>query len=107
MNRKQRRAAEKIGKAKTKTDAPRSAADNVVEKAIAAVQAGAFAEAEAAFDHVLARFPDHTEALHQKGMLMARTDRVEGGIVLLRRVTTQKPGQALYWNNLSAACLTI
>ena len=51
------------------------------------------------------RFPDHIEALHQKGMLLARTNRVEDGIVLLRRATVGKPREALYWNNLAAACL--
>jgi len=103
MNRKQRRTAAKISKSPTKGG---SAADNVVEKAIAAAQLGAFADAEGALDEVLARFPNHVEALHQKGMLLARTHRVEAGIALLQRVTAQKPGEALYWNNLAAACLT-
>lgn len=107
MNRKQRRTAAKIDKKQGRTGTPSSAADMVVNKAIAAAQAGALADAERALDEVLARFPNHVEALHQKGMLMARTNRVENGIVLLQRVTAEKPGEALYWNNLSAACLTV
>ena len=106
MNRKQRRTAAKIDKKQGKKGTAASAADVVVEKAIAAAQAGAFADAERALNEVLERFPDHVEALHQKGMLLARTHRVEDGIALLQRVTAQKPAEALYWNNLAAACLT-
>jgi tetratricopeptide (TPR) repeat protein len=106
MNRKQRRTAAKVAKKQPASGAPRAAADNVVQKAIAAAQAGALAEAEAALDKVLEQFPDHVEALHQKGMLLARTHRAEAGIPLLQRITAQKPGEALYWNNLAAACLT-
>lgn len=107
MNRKQRRTAEKIAQKQCKVGASTSAADSVVEKAIAAAQLGAFSEAEAALNEVLVRFPDHIEALHQKGMLLARTHRVEQGIALLKRATAAKPREALYWNNLAAACLTI
>src|SRR5262245_4047676 len=107
MNRKQRRTAAKIAKKPMKSNAASAAADNVVAKAIAAAQVGAFADAERALDEVLARFPDHIEALHQKGMLLARTDRLDPGIALLKRVTAEKPNEALYWNNLAAACLTI
>src|SRR5262245_5489983 len=106
MNRKQRRTAAKVDKKQGKKSTATSAADNVVAKAIAAVQAGAFADAERALDEVLARIPDHVEALHQKGMLLARTHRVEDGIALLQRATAHKPAEALYWNNLAAACLT-
>ena len=106
MNRKQRRTAAKIDKKQGKKNPAASAADTVVQKAIAAAQAGAFADAERALNEVLERFPDHVEALHQKGMLLARTHRVEDGIALLQRATAQKPGESLYWNNLSAACLT-
>ncbi len=107
MNRKQRRTAEKISKKQPAAGTSLSAADQVVRKAIAVAQLGALADAESAIGEVLARFPDHVEALHQKGMLLARTNRVEEGIALLRRVTEAKPGEALYWNNLAAACLTI
>jgi Flp pilus assembly protein TadD len=107
MNRKQRRAAGKIARKQPKDASPQAAADNLVEKAIAAARLGAFADAESALDEVLAHFPDHIEALHQKGMLLARTDRVEEGVTLLERVTAKKPGEALYWNNLAAARLTI
>ena len=106
MNRKQRRTAAKVEKQLGKVNTTNSTADNVVAKAITAVQAGAFAEAERALDEVLARFPDHVEALHQKGMLLARTHRVEDGIPLLQRATQKKPAESLYWNNLAAACLT-
>ena len=107
MNRKQRRTADKVARKRTGAGTPTNAADLVVEKAIAAAQHGALAEAEAALDEVLARFPGHIEALHQKGMLLARTHRVEAGIDILRRVTVEQPREALYWNNLAAACLTI
>ena len=107
MNRKQRRTAAKIGKTQAKPGASISAIDTVIEKAIAAAQLGAFAEAESALDAVLERAPSHVEALHQKGMLLARTHRAEAGIAFLRRVTAAKPGEALYWNNLAAACLMI
>src|ERR671918_1537201 len=98
MNRKQRRTAAKIDKKQGKTGTPSSAADAVVQKVIAAVQAGAFGDAERALDEVLQRFPDHVEALHQKGMLLARTHRVEDGIALLHRATQKKPTESLYWN---------
>ncbi len=111
MNRKQRRTAAKTartvpakaGKAKA---APGSLADAVVQKAIAAAQAGAMTEAEAALDEVLARYPTHIEAMHHKGMLMARGERIADGIALLQRVVEAKGDEALYWNNLAAAQLT-
>src|SRR5687768_12344211 len=106
MNRKQRRTAAKIGKMQVTATSATSVADKVVQKAIVAVQAGAFGDAERALDEVLQRFPDHVEALHQKGMLLARTHRVEDGIALLHRATQKKPTESLYWNNLAAACLT-
>ena len=102
MNRKQRRTAAKInGK-----DSRRAAADNVVQKAIEAARAGALIEAASAIDDVLKAVPDHVEALHQKGVLLARTAQAEEGVKLLRRVTAAKPNEALYWNNLAAACLS-
>jgi tetratricopeptide (TPR) repeat protein len=102
VNRKQRRTAAKTGKS-----APRHGiADNIVQKAIAAVQAGAMQEASQALDQVLERFPNHVEALHQKGMLLARIGDAEAGIPFLQRATAAQPNQALYWNNLAAACLT-
>jgi Flp pilus assembly protein TadD len=102
VNRKQRRAAAKTGKPAS----PQGIADNVVQKAIAAAKAGALQEAAEALDQVLERFPNHVEALHQKGMILARTGNAEAGIAFLQRATAAKPDQPLYWNNLAAACLT-
>ncbi len=102
MNRKQRRSAAKAGKPSSQ----QSVADKVVQKAIAAVKAGALKEAAQAFDQVLERFPNHVETLHQKGMLLARTGNAEAGIAFLQRASAAKPDQPLYWNNLAAACLT-
>ncbi|HNB26789.1 MAG TPA: hypothetical protein PLR41_07530, partial [Alphaproteobacteria bacterium] len=105
MNRKQRRTAAKTartapGKAGKGKAAPSSLADAVVQKAIAAAQAGAMVEAEAALDEVLSRYPTHVEAMHHKGMLMARGERIAEGIGLLQRVVEAKGDEALYWNNL-------
>ena len=105
MNRKQRRTAAKVGQKQPKATKVSSAADALVQKAIEAIQQGAFAQGESALDEVLIHVPGHVEALHQKGMLMARTDRLDDGIALLRRVVEARPDQALYWNNLAAACL--
>ncbi len=107
MNRKQRRTAAKVATKGGKAGASASAmADAVVQKAIAAAQAGALGEAEGALDEVLARYPDHVEALHHKGMLLARGEHLDDGIALLRRVVGIKPDESLYWNNLAAAELT-
>jgi predicted Zn-dependent protease len=108
MNRKQRRTAAKTAKTAGRNGASAgSTADKVVQKAIQAARAGAVAEAEAALDEVLARHPDHVEALHHKGMILARGDRIEQGIVLLKRVVAAKSDESLYWNNLAAAQLTV
>ena len=71
------------------------AADNVVQKAIAAAQAGAFADAEArARTRCWRASPITSKRCIRRACCWRARDRVEDGIALLRRATAAKPGEA-------------
>lgn len=108
MNRKQRRANEKVRGAAKKSAGTKQATfdkalNDVIKKAIAAAQAGALAEAEDALREAEKFAPDHREVKHQLGMVLARTGRLDGGIAYLKAACELAPEEALYWNNLCAA----
>ncbi len=84
-----------------------AAADTVVQKAIAAAQAGAFAEAERALtkcwraSRIMSKRCIRRACCWRAQIVSRMASRCCGGR------PRQKPGEALYWNNLAAACLTI
>jgi tetratricopeptide (TPR) repeat protein len=101
MNRKERRAAAKLGKSGT------TGISAKVEQAIALAQAGTFDQAEALLDAALRANPDDGEAKHHLGMIHVRTGRTQSGLKLLREAVEARPGESLYWNNLAAAYLSV
>jgi tetratricopeptide (TPR) repeat protein len=103
MNRKERRAAAKQGRA----GGTSAAVAAKLEQAISFAQAGDLAQAEAVLESVRKSEPNLPELNHQLGMIYARTGRTEAGLALLRRAVEAKPMESLYWNNLAAASLAI
>lgn len=57
-------------------------------------------EAEAAFEAVLARWPEQPDALHFLGIVRHTQRRSEEGIALIRRALALVPTEAGVWNNL-------
>jgi len=77
--------------------------DQVLRKALEHHQAGRLAEAEAIYRQVLARFPDHADALHLLGILATQTGRPDVAIELIGRAITVNPTVAEYHLNLGEA----
>jgi hypothetical protein len=75
----------------------------VMQMAARQSDAGAFAEAERAYRHILAQVPDYPEALYALGMLMARFAEREEAIDLLRKATIARPDSAEYHQSLGTA----
>ena len=66
-------------------------------------QAGRVAEAEAACRRVLAKSPDHPDALHLLGVLALQAGRLDDAVDLLRRAIRARPTFAEAYNNLGVA----
>ncbi len=64
-------------------------------------RAGRLALAEAAFRRVLARDPDHAEALFALGFALSRRGDSAAALPLLQRATELRPAHALAWNTLA------
>jgi|YNPBryBLVA2012_1023415.scaffolds.fasta_scaffold00286_14 Flp pilus assembly protein TadD len=63
-------------------------------------QSGRWAEAERIYSEVLARRPDHPDALHLLGVLAAQTGRPERAAALIARAIALNPAAPFYHNNL-------
>jgi predicted O-linked N-acetylglucosamine transferase (SPINDLY family) len=74
-----------------------------MQMAIEHHQSGRLAEAEAIYRQVLAKFPDHTDALHLLGVLAGQSGRAELAIDLICRAITINPSVAQYHSNLGEA----
>jgi len=101
MNRKERRANAKL------TRKGKSGSGAQMAEAIAFAQSGDFDKAEPILEAIRRADPDDPETKHQIGMIYVRTGRAEAGLSLLREAVDAKPGEALYWNNLAAAYLSL
>nr|WP_298683943.1 tetratricopeptide repeat protein [uncultured Dongia sp.] len=101
MNRKERRTAAKQIRTADIAGASAQTIDMIIAKAMADADAKKWAVAEKALRQVLESNPDHAEAAHQLGMMLARAGRATEGIDPLRRATELKPREALYWQNLA------
>src|SRR5690349_6332592 len=103
MNRKERRASAKL----QRSGQGQGAASAKVEQAITLAQAGNFEAAEPLLDAARRLSPDDPEAMHQLGMIYVRTGRANSGIALLKQATEKRPQEYIYWNNLTAAYLSV
>ncbi len=63
-------------------------------------QNGRLEEAERIYRQVLARNPDHPDALHLLGVLAAQRGRAEAAAALIARAIALNPAAAFYHNNL-------
>ncbi len=68
-------------------------------RALALFRAGRWPEAESAWREVLARDPEHADALHVLGFILARTGRREEGMTLVDRSIERDPGNPGFLNN--------
>lgn len=105
MNRKTRRTAAKQLRSSDIKGTGETTQRLLIDQAVTAAQAAQWEEAERILRHILAVDPDHAEGCHLIGMALASTGRASEGVTFLRRATTLKPAEALYWNNL-ATCLS-
>jgi protein O-GlcNAc transferase len=64
-------------------------------------QAGKLAEAEMLYQNVIARQPDHAEAMNLLGIILAQTSRPQKAAEMLRRAVAARPGAADIHNNLA------
>ena len=101
MNRKSRRTAAKQLRSSDFKGTDVKTVALLLDQAITAAQAGKWTDAEKILHHLLQVDPDHAEASHMMGMALGSTGRVAEGIEYLKKATKQKPGEALYWNNLA------
>jgi predicted O-linked N-acetylglucosamine transferase (SPINDLY family) len=63
-------------------------------------QAGRRAEAEAIYRQVLARDPEHADALHWLGVLVGEAGDLNGALALLERAAARAPGVPEFQSNL-------
>ena len=70
-----------------------------LERASALAQAGRFPEAAQIYREVLARAPEHAEAMHFLGICLAQSGDRHGGLALLERSVQLAPRHAMYCMN--------
>ncbi len=119
MNRKQRRASERRGGtasfaansfgansfgAKTNTPAEPTLAE-LFAAAMGQHRAGAFAEAESRYRHILALFPDHPETHGMLGVALATQGRINEAIPHFERTAALKPDVPGAYDDLGKAYL--
>lgn len=90
----------------TGSQAPPGAAEPIgalFQKAWTLHQQGRLNEARQAYDAVLAREPNHAEALHLYGVMHFQAGQFEPGLELVRRAIAANPHAAAPWANLGQA----
>jgi protein O-GlcNAc transferase len=102
MNRKQRRAEEKLGRA-APASAPSAHALSLFAKAVAHHQAGRMAEAESLYRQVLAVEPDHAETHHYLGVLAWQIGRADIAEAMIGRAIALKGIEATFHESLGNA----
>jgi SAM-dependent methyltransferase/tetratricopeptide (TPR) repeat protein len=109
MNRKQRRASERRGNAALlATNQPPPASAMLAElfgSAMAAHRAGAVAEAERRYRHILAQFPDHPETHAMLGVALATQGRIQEAVPHFERTAALKPDMPGAHDDLGKAYL--
>jgi tetratricopeptide (TPR) repeat protein/ADP-heptose:LPS heptosyltransferase len=71
-------------------------------QAFALLEAGRFAEAEAAARAILERKPDSIDALHLLGLILFQSGRAPEALPLLERSLARDPGNAAFLKNIAA-----
>ncbi|SHG88543.1 tetratricopeptide repeat protein [Bradyrhizobium erythrophlei] len=107
MNRKQRRAAAKFGRASNNSLEETAAAAAVTPGAAELLQtglkhqqAGRLTEAEACYRRVLAAHPDHADALHLLGVIAHQVGRRDLAVELIGQAIKQNGHNPVYFSNL-------
>ncbi|HMD55621.1 MAG TPA: tetratricopeptide repeat protein, partial [Phycisphaerae bacterium] len=77
--------------------------DETLKSAIARHQAGKLVEAEALYAQILARNPQHADALHLSGVIAYQTGRHQLAVELIGKAIAVKPTMAIYHSNLGLA----
>ncbi len=108
MNRKERRAAAKLGQASSRSPGKPSAAAGVRAAALlrTGVQhqhAGRLADAEACYRDALAAQPDHADALHLLAGIAHRTRRYQLAVDLISQAIKLNGRNPFYFSNLGVA----
>jgi FkbM family methyltransferase len=109
MNRKQRRAAAKLGQTSGNPPglgaaavAPTGAAE-LLSAGVKHHEAGRFPEAEACYRRVLGAQPDHADALHLLGLIAHQAKRHDLAAELIGRAIKRNGRDPLYFSNLGVA----
>src|SRR6202166_2172575 len=107
MNRKQRRAAAKLGRASNNPLEETAAvavvtpgAAELLETGLKHQQAGRLPEAEACYRRVLAAHPDHADALHLLGVIAHQVGRRDLAVELIGQAIKQNGHNPVYFSNL-------
>jgi SAM-dependent methyltransferase len=107
MNRKQRRAAER--RAAGFGSAPRAASETALRELFAAAsaqhRAGAVAEAERRYRHILSLFPDHAETHGMLAVALFAQGKIEGAVVHFERTVALRPSLPGAFDDLGKAYL--
>ncbi|MGH7306413.1 MAG: tetratricopeptide repeat protein [Candidatus Rokuibacteriota bacterium] len=74
-----------------------------LEAAVSLHRAGRLQAAEAAYRDILARAPDHPDALHLLGVVAAQAGDADRAVDLIRRAIAGQPGNAEFHANLALA----
>jgi protein O-GlcNAc transferase len=96
MNRKQRRAAAKLGETS-------SGAAGFLAAGVKHHHAGRLADAEACYRRVLAAQPDHADALHLLGVIAHQAKQHDVAVEMIGRAIKRNGRDPLYFCNLGAA----
>lgn len=79
----------------------------IMKQATEKLRTGNYAEAETLYREVLAERPAVPDALHLLGCALAKQNRSDEAVDLMRRAITLEPRQAIYQNNLAYTLLGI
>jgi protein O-GlcNAc transferase len=106
MNRRQRRAAAKLGQVPNGPDAAAAVVPRAVDpfgQGLAHHQAGRLAEAESCYRRMLAAQPNHADALNMLGVLAHQMGRPDLAVVLIRQAIDKNETNPAYYSNLGYA----
>jgi protein O-GlcNAc transferase len=106
MNRRQRRAAAKLGHVPNSPGAAAAVVPRAVDLfalGLAHHQAGRLAEAESCYRRLLAAQPNHADALNMLGVLAHQMGRPDLAVVLIRQAIDSNETNPAYYSNLGYA----
>ena len=76
---------------------------DLMQQATALHERGQLEEAAQFYSRVLAREPEHADALHLTGVVAHQRDRNEDAVALIARAITKNPRAPAFHNNLGLA----